>query len=130
MMRLLKNRWPEALQLAVAISVLALELWVPSYLGIANNGDFPKVTGRFALGPSSGDWSKNFLYFVTDYRVDERYRWDGPVWSSEIPLTGIALALGRGAIFNIRWMATVHAALFLSAFLLSLPPLLIKHPWV
>jgi hypothetical protein len=60
-----KPAWPEALLLGVCAAVCSIQIFVPPYIGLANNGDFPKVYRRFACAPPDGD-ARNFIYFVAN----------------------------------------------------------------
>jgi hypothetical protein len=101
-----------------------VQLFIPPFIGLANNGDFPKVTGRFSLGPQSGDWSENFYYFTPDYVQDPKFHWISGIVSSETLLLKAALAagslFGRPGAFDIRYLAFVHSLLFLTAYLILL----------
>ena len=61
---------------AACATVLAAQLLLPGYIGIANNGDFGKVYGWLGLGPRGPE--TNFAYFQPDYVWAARNYWDGP----------------------------------------------------
>jgi hypothetical protein len=103
--------------LAICATILAVQLLAPPFIGLASNGDFPKVTGRLSLGPREG--LANFIYFVPDYVRSARFYWKSDVLSTELPLawlaTRLAGATGEGAGFDIRWLGVIHALLLLAA---------------
>jgi hypothetical protein len=107
-----------ALALLLAAAILSFQLLMPPFIGLASNGDFPKVTGRLSLGPV-GNWD-SFQYFTADYVRDPRYRWDSDVLSSELIPASIALmaseAAGRAPRFDIRWLGALQAGMWLCAF--------------
>ena len=90
---------------------------LPGFIGMANNGDFGKVTGYFCLIPRGAE--TNFIYFQPAYVWHARNFWDSPYHSSESALAWVATRLAgatkEGAGFDIRWMGAIHAALFLGA---------------
>jgi hypothetical protein len=112
----------ELVLLALCAAVLALQLFIPPYIGIANNGDFGRVCARFSLAPADG-WVDNFRYFVAGYYYSPANYWRSDFVTSEILLAAppalLVQSLG-GAMFNIRWMGAVHAALFVAAYALLL----------
>ena len=108
--------------LLLAGYVLAQQLLLQGYVGLANNGDFAKVARRFDLAPPEG-WGDNFLFFVPDYEFADRNYWVSPVVSSEIVLAGAPIVAVRAAgatAFNIRWLGALNALLFLVAFAVAL----------
>jgi hypothetical protein len=123
----------ELLCLAVFAAVLAAQLLVPPFIGLANNGDFPKVTGRFSLGPTSG-WWENFYYFTAEYVRDEKYRWESDILSSELILAGAAVKMAgvfsRAGTFDIRYLGLIHSVLLLIAYGCLLIALRPQPPWV
>ena len=100
----------------VFAAILGVQLFVPPYLGLANNGDFSKVLGLFSLGAPREDVYK---YVNLTYRFDDSYHWEAGYYSSETLLAAAPIALKRNlskdASFDLRWMGLVHALLFLLA---------------
>ena len=117
-----KTRWVEALLVAVCAAVCAVQLLLPGYIGLANNGDFGKVFARFACSPPDGG-ARNFIYFVADYEYAARYYWKSSFVSDEIVLAGVPILAVRtagAAAFNIRWLGALHALLFVAAYYVML----------
>ena len=109
---------PELILLLIASYILARQLLLPGYIGLANNGDFPKVIGRFDLGPADGR-SSNFLFFVPSYQFGPQNHWISPVISSEIAVAALPIWLVRATgagVFNIRAMGLLNSLMFLAAF--------------
>ena len=114
----LKPEWQEILLVAVCGAICGFQLFVPPYIGLANNGDFAKVFGRFACAPPDGT-ARNFRYFVSDYEFNPKYLWESEVQSSENMLAGIPILLAKASgapAFNIRWLGALHLVLFLCAY--------------
>lgn len=111
----------EWLLLLFAAYVLSRQLLLPGYIGLANNGDFPKVVGRFALAPPNG-WNDNFIFFAPDYQFAPGNYWVSEVLSSEIVVAGGPILLAKAvsaSSFNIRWVGAGNAALWMLAFYLA-----------
>src|SRR5262249_8541809 len=89
-------------------------LFLPGFIGIANNADFGKVAGHLSLAAPDGGES-NFLYFQPNYVRSPANYWASPFYSSEIALAWIAAHFTTGPHFDIRLLGAVHAALFLAA---------------
>jgi hypothetical protein len=88
------------------------QLWIPPFTGLADNGDFAKVAGRFALTPASPSEQDTFLFWIREWKVDEARRWVSQYWGAEVWLARAALVFERGGRFDMRWMGLVHAAIF------------------
>lgn len=94
--------------------MLSIQLLIPPYIGLANNGDFGKVCARFSLAPKGG-WGDAFIYFAPDYEYAPANYWKSDVVTSEIALAAAPAMLG-GIGFNIRRLGVLHALLFLAGF--------------
>jgi len=93
---------------------------LPPVPGIADNGDFGKLLGRYGLG--SG---QTFVYANTRFFYADQYRYRSGFTSSELLLIAPALAIHRviskSGFFDVRIMGAVHASLFLLAVFLFAP---------
>jgi hypothetical protein len=111
------ERMREAALILSCAGLLAAQLLAPHFIGLADNGDFAKISGRLSLGPKGGPIP--FVYFTPEYVRSARYFWASPVLSTEQPLAWLASRLANttkeGDAFDLRWMGAVHAALFLGA---------------
>jgi hypothetical protein len=118
----MRDRAQELLLVGLCVVLISVQFLIPPFIGLANNGDYPKVLGRFSLGPEEGGWQNNFLHFVSDYARAPQYAYDGKLPSSEIALAAFAVSASRVAVdeFDIRWLGTVHALLFVAAFWIAL----------
>jgi hypothetical protein len=103
--------------------LLVWQILLPGFIGLANNGDFPKVAGPLSLG-AADNYADSFLFFEPDYVRSSRYFWDPGLKSSEHLLATIAaraeLTFGDPRIFDIRWLGVVHIAGWLLAYLVLL----------
>jgi hypothetical protein len=106
--------------LAAAALILIWQLILPPVVGVANNGDFGKLVGRFGLGTTDV-----FQHANTRYTFNDNYRWESGYQSSELLLIVPALAMNRvlskDGSFDIRIMGVMHGALFLLAVFLFVP---------
>ena len=106
--------------LAVAAAILVFQILVPPAIGLADNGDFAKITRKFGLYPPVDDLSVSaFRYIHLQYNLRPESQRDTGFHSSEALPIGVALRLnrvigGRG-VFDLRALGVVHAALFLLA---------------
>ena len=110
----------------VAAAAIGWQVLVPPIVGLAENGDFPKIVRRFDLvAPVADDGDRWFKYVFTRYIFDPASRWDSEFRSSESLLVRAALALNwlvsKDGAFDIRIMGVTHAAIFLGALWLFLP---------
>lgn len=103
-------------------AIVSMQVFLPPYIGMADNGDFAKIAGRLSLGPT--DPGHRFEYFNADYVRSPRYWWKSDLRSTELWPAKLASYLSHtkdeGSVFNIRWLGAVHAAIFLAAFCLLL----------
>lgn len=100
--------------------LIAWQLFVPPALGVADNNDFPKLIGRFCLGPAAPEQYPLFEYVSFSYSYGQRYCWDSELGTSAVLPMRIAI-LGAKAVlpaerFDMRLLGAVYALLFLGAF--------------
>src|SRR5580658_9528210 len=91
-MRLSKLR--EIVPAAVCMAILLWQLFLPGFIGLANNRDFAKVAGRLCIGRPDVP-SSYFAYFHADYTRDAHYCWDSQIATSELLLAGTASSLEK-----------------------------------
>ncbi len=100
--------------------ILFCQLMLPPVPGVADNGDFGKLLGRFGLG--SG---QTFVYANTKLFYGDVNRYRSGFTSSEMlliePAVAISRAVSRDGLFDLRIMGAVHASLFLLAVFLFAP---------
>jgi hypothetical protein len=85
-------------------------------IGLADNGDFPRIAGRLSLCPAAG-WDRDrFTYFVPDYVAKPGCYWDGQVPTAGLPVARAARALDKGPVFHIRTLGVLYALLLLAIF--------------
>ena len=93
---------------------------VPPVIGIADNGDFPRIMSRFDIGYLSDKYEERyFAYFLDKYRIDKRDHWESKFVSSQTPVVALAVQINRliskPGFFDIRAVGAVHLALELAA---------------
>lgn len=105
--------------------LLGFVLFAPPQVGMANNGDFGKLSLRYKL------WAPHELEFVhaaDTYQIRDDKQWDSGFRSTEDIFLTIATKLNPSAkTFDMRWIGLLHGAVYLGAFLLLMP--LLKSWW-
>ena len=117
--------------LAAGAAILLWQLFLPGFIGVADNRDFAKVAGHLCIGRAEvTDTSAYFIYFYPHYQRSPHYCWESEVPTSEVWLAGTAswvqAHLGNAERFDIRWLGAVHTLCFLAAWslwLVALRPL-------
>ncbi|HXS96754.1 MAG TPA: hypothetical protein VN736_19270 [Candidatus Limnocylindrales bacterium] len=108
------------LVVAVAAVFFGWRLFAPPAIGIADNGDFPKVTGPFWIGPAEGRAAaEDHNYYPLKYVQSTNYIWNSGVYTAEELYTWLAFRISRpfsrGSAFDIRWLGLVHMCALLLA---------------
>ena len=113
------GRLLEAALIAAFALLVGVQTIGPFFVGLANNGDFEKVTGVLLIAPPQGWESVAWDWAVRNY-VTSRQWWDSGLRSSETLLARIALGLDRlfgdADSFDIRVLGSIHALLLIAAF--------------
>jgi hypothetical protein len=116
--RLIRLHWLLAVLLVAFAGLLTWQLFLPGFIGLADGGDFARVTGWLCLAPRGQPTP--FTYFQPEYVWASHNFWDSPYRSSEIVLGWLAIhiagATHEGAGFDIRWLAALHVTLCLAGF--------------
>ncbi|WP_051669819.1 hypothetical protein [Bryobacter aggregatus] len=100
------------LWLLLFLCPIVWQLWVPPYTGLADNGDFAKVVGRYSLAPTAPGPQQTFYYFNRIWEVSPAAFWLSPYWGVEVWLTRFAIWIGGTAPFDMRWLGLLHTAIF------------------
>lgn len=98
---------------AIAAAILFYQIFT---IGLADNGDFPRIAGRLSLCPAEGWDANRFKYFVPDYAAKPACLWDSQVPTSAMPIARIARGLDNGPVFHIRTLGILYALLLLAIF--------------
>ncbi|MDP8979205.1 MAG: hypothetical protein M3O35_01295 [Acidobacteriota bacterium] len=110
--------------IALFAAIIVFQSFVPPTVGLANNGDFSKMIGRFSLGPEEAGTDESAFY-VQRWKYDPAYSWDSSDnTSSELLLIRAALGIVKlfsSRIFDIRILGVIHAMLWIGCFAASLP---------
>jgi hypothetical protein len=102
----------------VTASILAHQILCPPIVGLADNGDFSRITDHLGLTPEAASIEDRYVRFIVP-----RYS-TGPLalrryMSSEILLAGsarlAALPLSPTGTFDLRWVGMVHSLALLGA---------------
>ena len=106
-----------------AIFILAYILMLRPIIGVADNGDFPRIMGSTGLQYLTGDYADRYFGFVNrQYRVGLALPMGGGYFSTEIIMVGIAVLLSQAlwstGIFDIRYLAFLYSVIFVAAIFL------------
>jgi len=109
------------LVVAAAAAIVFVQLLVPPVVGVADNGDFPKMLGPYGLRNPTAYWQ----YIGLTYELDPAYFYDSGFYSTERLFIRIALALNpsvsEDGSLDLRLIGLVHGAVFLAAVMLFVP---------
>jgi len=97
----------------LAAGLIAWQLFAPPSLGVADNNDFPKLTGRYCLGPAG--IHPLFEYVSFAYERAPNHCWDSGLLTSAVLPLRLAM-LGQPQRFDLRALGAIYGALFLAAF--------------
>jgi hypothetical protein len=104
---------------ATAAAILTYQLFIPPIIGLADQGDFARIIGRFGYGPE--DRSATIAFIAPKYVLDpsaRRPEWEQP--SSEYLFVAGAVLLNkiasRDGKLDIAVIGVIHALAFLAAF--------------
>ena len=115
---MIRRYWLAAVLFTGFGCLLAWQLFLPGFIGIADTNDFARVTGWLCLAPSGAPTT--FTFFQPEYTWSAHNFWASPYTSSETALGWLAIQLAgathEGAHFDIRWLAALHVALCLAGF--------------
>ncbi len=104
-----------AITLVIATAILAAVLFVPPVIGLANNGDYGKVSLHYALFSPN---EEEFYFAPQTHKFLPEKQWDSGFFTSTHLPVQAALFLHRLSgqkDFDCRFLATVYSALFLLA---------------
>jgi hypothetical protein len=83
--------------------------------GLADNGDFAKVIGRFAMSPLDPGPQPTFHFFHRYWEHNPAALWQSPYWGIEVWIAKIAITLAGTKPFDILWLGLLHVSIFLAA---------------
>ena len=114
------GRWNELALLLLFAGIISFQLFVTPFIGMADNGDFKKVTGVFCLGPRDGD-PHYYGFFVPRLVFDSKYCYStDQIPTTEWMFTAVAVKLDgfihNGPDFDIRVLGAVQALVFLAGY--------------
>ncbi|HKD17770.1 MAG TPA: hypothetical protein VKG23_07860 [Thermoanaerobaculia bacterium] len=107
----------------VAAAILAVQLFVPPVVGLADNGDYERVIGYAGFQHTTVDPAERYFSFLrTKYAVVQPGWFRGGYLSSETLLAfaarGVHVLFSGGSVFDLRVLGAIHAALLLLALVL------------
>ena len=101
--------------IAVAGAILAVQLFVPPIVGLADQGDFIRTIGRFSYGPEHHG-QLEYSYIERKFIPDPHYRapyWEQP--NSEYLFVAPVVWMNAGRPLDLRLIGLVHLVCFLAA---------------
>jgi hypothetical protein len=107
-----RNQYRTLIALLLFLLPVGWQLFAPPYTGLANNGDFGKVSGPLALGPAHPVPQETFHHYIREWSVQERYHLRVTYWGVESWLARAAVWLGGTHPFDLRWLALLHSLVF------------------
>ena len=116
---MLRFRTGEIQLVALFSASVVFQLFIPPSIGLANNGDFAKMIGRFSLAPGSLDTSEEYRYFTEHWVYDRSFQWVSDDRSSELIPISAAVLTGwwfSSHRFDIRTLGAIHAVLWIACF--------------
>ncbi|GLX70386.1 hypothetical protein [Paenibacillus glycanilyticus] len=112
---------PAALAAIGIAFILLIELFVPPYIGMADNGDFYRILYSNGLYFDLPDYDSQRLgYFVRTYGIFQYYNENNAMlWSSQTVFVRLSLwisqVLGYNERFDIRIQASLYSLLYIGA---------------
>lgn len=107
--------------IAASVLILTYQVLIPPVIGLADQGDFRRIIGRFGYGPEHADGSLNVAFVEPKYVRSADFR--APDWeqvSSEYLFVAIAVlvnqVISRDGKLDITVMGVVHALAFVAIF--------------
>jgi hypothetical protein len=107
--------------LAAAAAIVAYQVMAPPIVGLADQGDFARMIGRFGYGPEDKSPDLKFMYVVRKYIADPAFRYpDWEQFNSEYVFVGSAVAFNRvvskDGKLDVVVIGLIHSLAFLAAF--------------
>ena len=123
-MPLSRSRIYDLTATAIFIAFVGYQILGPHPIGVADNGDFPKVLGPSRIWVAPEFESQRYQYFVTDYRIDHNRIYDPEIPTFESVFVEVAKQVGIWLLppdrFDMRVLGAVHAVVATLAFSLAL----------
>lgn len=110
----------EYIAVGAAIFILVYILMLRPIIGVADNGDFPRIMGSTGLHYLTEDYGERYFGFVNRlYRIGLAIPMGGGYFSTEIFMVGIAVLLSQAVwstgIFDIRYLSLLYSILLVIA---------------
>ncbi len=123
-MHIKKVRVVEGVAVLVFCCLVVVQCFVVPVVGLANNGDFGKMIGRFGLGTLDDGPDSAIVFAPTAYVFHPARYFVAEHISSELLLILPAVMIGWATnplLFDLRTMGAVHAVGLVAGFALLLP---------
>lgn len=135
MKRLWSSCGSPAVAAAAGVFLITLfALFIPPFIGMADNGDYFRILYGNGLYFNAPDYNSQYLgYFVKDYGILQYYNENGAaVFSSQSLFIRLAIALNQlfyhPQLFDLRFQAAIYTALYTIAVYLLVEAITWKLP--
>ncbi|MEO8216168.1 MAG: hypothetical protein ABI718_03700 [Acidobacteriota bacterium] len=121
----------ELLAFVAVAFILTYQLLLPPIVGMANNGDYPRIMGRFNIGFPPGAAEPGYRKFlIRKFDVSSSHRWISGFVTSQSLIVMMAVPLNnllsKDGFFDIRSVGVANSLLLLLAVWLAI---LASRPW-
>jgi hypothetical protein len=110
------GKWVEGMATAALLLIVAFQIFGPRPIGMADNGDFPKMLGPYGIWQPAGHEEDIRKYFDPEYVVDNGRVYEVQVRSIERGFIriarGIAAAILPRGRFDLRILGVLHGLVF------------------
>jgi hypothetical protein len=109
----------EWIVVTVLALLISLQVFWPRPIGMADNGDYAKITASFGIWPAPANVGQFWEFFYTDGVIDDHHIWKAGLPSTELAIAAAGrlvapLLLPRGR-FDMRIFGALHLAVLLVA---------------
>ncbi len=123
-MRKVKYLTPEIAAAGAAIFILFYVLMLRPVVGVADNGDFPRIMGSTGLKYIPVSYEERYFGFVNrEYSLGLPIPFGGGYFSTEIFIVALAVFLSQSVastgIFDIRYLSFMYSVVFAAAIFLG-----------
>ena len=104
---------------ALLALLIGFQILGPSPVGLADNGDFPKILGPEGIWPSAGSEQDRYRYFNPEYVVRDDRFYDVHIYSLERVFVRlakfVALIVLPPGTFDLRILGVLHGVVLIAA---------------
>jgi hypothetical protein len=122
----------ELVALAAAACIISFQLFIHPILGVADNGDFFRVTGLVGLEHASVNYEDKFFNYVDTYTWSPSYYagWLTTELLMAFPASWLGRLLSGDGLFHVQTIGLIHSIVFLMVLWLLLIQTRELRPWI